>query len=163
MAVGEGLFVPFNAGKRGRPRKYTPQQLLKEFEEYVNDRLQRPIEIIETEEGYIGKSRIDKTKKKTIPHPLSVRDFCVHLGVGDTWWNQLPEDFSSVKSYIKGFLEDYQLKGAQSGIYNANIVSRLLGLADKKDITSDGKSLDRIIVENKDQKDKIEGMKDLDV
>ena len=161
--AGEGLFVPFNAGKKGRPRKHTPQSLLKEFEDYVNDRMSRPIEIIETEEGFIGKSRIDKTKTKSIPHPMSIRDFCVHLGVGDSWFRQLPEEFSSVKAYIQGFLEDYQLKGAQAGVFNANIVARLLGLADKKDITSGGEKLDRIIVQTPEERDRIERMKDLDV
>ena len=159
----DAMFVPFNAGKKGRPRKYTPAQLLKEFETYVNDRWQRPIEIVEKEKGVIGNSRIDKVKTKTIPHPLSVRDFCVHLGVGECWFRQLPEDFSSVKSYIQGYLEDYQLKGAQAGVFNANIVSRLLGLADKKDITSGGEKIDRIIVESPEQKDTIDNLGNLGV
>lgn len=159
------LFVPFNAAKRlrGRPRKYTPAQLLQEFENYVQDRMAHPLVIEETEVGYVGKSEINKSKTKTIPQLLSIGDFCTHLGTSRNWWNELPEDFLGVTTHIRNFIEQYQLKGASAGVFNANIVARLLGLADKKDITSDGKSLDRIIVENKDQKDKIEGMKDLDV
>lgn len=158
----DALFVPFNAGKtRGRPRKYTPMQLLKEFEVYVNDRMTRPLEIVETEKGRIGNSVIDKTKTKTIPHPLSIRDFCVHLGVGETWFRQLPDDFSSVKAHIQGFLEDYQVKGAMTGIYNANIVARLIGLKERTELSTENGTA--IIVDNREQRDRINNIGELGV
>lgn len=159
------LFVPFNAAKRlrGRPRKYTPAQLLQEFENYVNERMAHPLVIEETEIGYVGKSAINKSKTKTIPQLLSIGDFCVHLGVSRNWWNELPEDFLGVTTHIRNFIEQYQLKGASAGVFNANIVARLLGLADKKDITSGGEKIDRIIVQTPEEKDRIERMKDLDV
>ena len=156
------LFVPFNAGKkgRGRPRKYTPAQLLQEFEVYVNERMAHPLVIEETEEGFVGKSCIDKTKKKTIPQLLSIGDFCVHLGTSRNWWNELPEDFLGVKTRISNFLEQYQLKGASAGVFNANIVARLLGLADKKDISSGGEKFN-IIVETREDKEMFENFKNL--
>lgn len=150
--------------KRGRPRKFSPEELLRAFEKYVNEMTAHPIELIETEEGFIGRSRIDKTKTKTMPQLLTIQDFCVYLGTSRNWWKELPdEDYLAVKTRIKDFLEAYQLKGAASGAFKDNIVARLLGLTDKKDITSGGEKLDRIIVENNEQKERIAGMKDLEV
>ena len=155
------LFVPFNAGKRGRPRKYTPAQLLQEFEKYVNDRMAHPLVIEETETGIVGKSPIDKTKRKVIPQLLSIGDFCIHLGTHRDWWNKLPEDFFGVKTHIGNFIEQYQLKGASAGVFNANIVARMLGLADKKEVTGANGERFNIIVERKEDKEMFENFKNL--
>lgn len=131
------LFVPFNA-KGGRPRKFAyPTQLLNAFSEYLEDRKERFIEFGESEEGISGKSIISKTKKEVKHHPLSIADFCIFLGCSRAWWNALPEGFLGVKSYIGDYIFSYQLKGAEIGEFNANIVARELGLAEKKDISSD--------------------------
>ncbi len=148
---------------RGRPRKYTPEQLINKFEQYVNDMTAQPIELVETEVGYIGKSPINKTKTKTLPQLLTIQDFCVYLGTTYSWWKELPdEDFLSVKTRIKDFLEAYQLKGASSGAFKDNIVARLLGLTDKRDITSNGETI-QAIVQSEEQKQKLDTMKDLEV
>lgn len=128
------LFVPFNANAKGRPRKFAnPKQLLNAFQEYLDDRKQRMISLEEEEIGYVGKSDVFKTKTKKIHHPLSIADFCVFLGCSREWWAKLPEEFLQVKGIISDYLFAYQLKGAESGAFNANIVARELGLADKRE------------------------------
>lgn len=54
------------------------------------------------------------------PQPLSPQD----------------QDFSKVITMIYDTIEDQQVSGAASGFFNGNIISRLVGLVDKKDVTS---------------------------
>lgn len=127
-----GLFVPFNVV--GRPRKFRqPIKLLEAFGEYLEDRKSREIEIKESEEGFYGEADHSKTKTKTFMHPLSIADFCIFLGMSRAWWNALPEEFLGVKEKIADYIFTYQLKGAEVGLFNANIVARELGLADKRE------------------------------
>ena len=155
----DGLFVPFNA-RMGRPPKYTPSQLLKKFEEYTADREARPLVDMTTEQGKSGQNEIFKETKRVCPHPISIGDFCVFLGVGESWWRQLSEEFSSVKTRIGTYIAEYQLKGASSGVFNANIVARRLGLADKQQVTTEGQT--RIVVENAEQKAKLQAIGDIE-
>lgn len=156
----DNLFVPFNA-KMGRPRKFaTPGALLKAFQEYLDDRKNRPLVSKETESGFVGESNMAKAKEKMKNHPLSIVDFCVYLGCCRNWWNELPSEFLGVKSRIADYIFTYQLKGAETGEFNANIVARELGLADKKEVT--GEAIN-IIVNSPEEKDKIEGMKELQI
>lgn len=157
----DNLFVPFNP-QRGRPRKYTPSQLLSKFEEYIEDRLNRPIIEKETEYARHDEHRSEKESKVSHPQLLSIGDFCIFLGTYRAWWNQLPEDFSIVKHHIATYIEQYQVKGASIGVFNANIISRLLGLTDKKDITSNGETI-QAIVQSQEQKEKLDNIKELDI
>ena len=157
----ENLFVPFKP-QMGRPRKYTPKQLLAKFEEYIEDRLHRPIIEKETEFARHDEHRSEKESKVSHPQLLSIGDFCIFLGTYRAWWNQLPEDFSIVKHHIATYIEQYQVKGASIGVFNANIISRLLGLTDKKDITSNGETI-QAIVQSQEQKEKLDNIKELDI
>ena len=156
----DGLFVPFNA-KLGRPPKYTPNQLIKKFEEYLADREARPLTDTVRETGNTGQNKVTKNTVHTCPHPISIADFCVYLGVGENWFAQLTEDFSWVKTRIRTYIEDYQLKGAAAGVFNANIVARRLGLADKQAV--DTTNTTRIVVESREQKQIIENLDKLGV
>lgn len=152
------LFVPIV----GRPRKVaTPQKLLYLFKSYVEDRKSRPLRFEEKERGMVGESDISKTKTRTKHHPLSIGDFCVYLGNCRHWWNELPDDFLEVKRYIADWVFHYQLKGAETGEFNANIVARELGLAEKKQVdVGEGVT---IVVKDKEQKDKLENLANLGV
>lgn len=154
-----GLFVPFKA-KMGRPPKFTPNGLLKKFEEYLADRAARPI-TEETREETGGDRKVNKTTKLEHPHPISIADFCIFLGCSRDWWNSLSDDFLGVKKHIRTYIEDYQLKGASAGLFNANIVARLLGLADKQQ--TEQKVETRIVVETAEQKDKLEKLGEMEV
>lgn len=157
----DNLFVPFNP-QRGRPRKYTPSQLLGKFEEYLNDRLNRPIIEKETEYARHDEHRSEKESRVSHPQLLSIGDFCIFLGCCRNWWNELPDEFLGVKRQISTYIEQYQLRGASLGIFNANIISRLLGLTEKKDITSNGETI-QAIVQSQEQKEKLDNIKELDI
>lgn len=134
----DGLFVEFHPQKRGRPRKFKPADLLDEFQNYIQDRMSNPIVEKEEESGYAGQNSSAKTKEKSHPQLLSVADFCVFLGCSRNWWNELPDEFLGVKSHISTYIDNFQLKGASIGVFNANIVSRLLGLKDKTEFSGGG-------------------------
>lgn len=151
----DGLFVEFHPQKRGRPRKFKPVELLEEFQNYIRDRMSHPIIEKEEENGKTGIHPNYKTKEKEHPQLLSVADFCVFLGCSRNWWNELPDEFLWVKSHISTYIDNFQLKGASIGVFNANIVSRLLGLKDKTEFTGGGIILR--IETDQETKDLIEG------
>ena len=134
----DGLFVEFHPQKRGRPRKFKPIELLEEFKNYIQDRMSNPIIEKEEENGKTGIHPNCKTKEKKHPQLLSVADFCVFLGCSRNWWNELPDEFLGVKAHISTYIDNFQLKGASIGVFNANIVSRLLGLKDKTEFSGGG-------------------------
>lgn len=154
-----GLFVPFKP-RLGRPPKFTPDELLEQFQAYLEDRKKRTIDETTTETGSTGNASIDKTTKRSRPHPISVTDFCIFLGVGESYWYDLTDEFSEVKATISAYVRDYQIKGASLGTFNANIVSRLLGLVDKTQTTSE--NTQRIVVENAEQKAALESIGDIE-
>ena len=167
--ASENYYPPFNY-KLGRPLKYKPDEMLVKFREYVTWAKDNPISIEKnvvntTTKGDTYRSDAVETK----PRLISIKGFLVFLGAGSDWWQSLDredakrkEEFSRVKSFIRDYCENYQSEMASAEIFNANIVSRLLGLADKKDITSGGEKIDRIIVESPEQKEKLENIKDLE-
>lgn len=155
------LFVEFHPQKRGKPRKYKPAELLDEFQNYIQDRMSNPILEKEEESGYAGNNKSAKTKEKSHPQLLSVADFCVYLGCSRSWWLNLPDDYLIVKEHISTYIDNFQLKGASIGVFNANIVSRLLGLKEKTELTGgDGLT---IVVKSQEEKDKLDNMGGLSI
>ena len=65
----------------------------------------------------------------------------------------------AVKDLIREFCEAYQKEMAAAGIFNSNIISRLLGLVDKQQ--QESRIENRIVVEDKDQADKIKTIGDI--
>lgn len=139
--MNENIYPPvrFNLG---RPLKYTPKQLAEKFVEYVNWADEHPIRIKTTETSTsvqgipYGKEAVEEK-----PRLVSVGGFCVWLGELRQWWDGLDregakhrEEFSAVKSLIREYCEKYQKEMASSGLFNANIISRLLGLADRQQV-----------------------------
>ena len=157
----DALFVEIHPQKRGKPRKYKPAELLDEFQNYIQDRMSNPIVEKEEEAGSVGEHTSNKTKKKSHPQLLSVADFCVFLGCSRNWWNELPDEYLGVKSHISTYIDNFQLKGASIGVFNGNIVSRLLGLKEKTELTGgDGLT---IVVKSQEEKDKLDNMGELQI
>ena len=65
-----------------------------------------------------------------------------------------------VKAHIKKYCETIQIDMAAAGLLKENIISRLLGLADKKAVTTDGV---KIVVESQEQKEAIESLGNLGI
>ena len=160
------VYPPFNF-KLGRPLKYKPDELLEKFAEYVTWAKEHPIPIVRkvtstTTEGKVYGSDTEEHK----PRLLSIGGFLVFIGAERSWWDNLNEgkrgeEFLRVKAIIREFCEDYQKEMASAEIFNANIISRLLGLADKKEVENMGTST--IVVRSEEEKKKLENIGNLGV
>lgn len=93
--------------------------------------------------------------------PYSLSGLLLYIGANEAYWRQFKaanhKDYSTVISDIENVIETQQFEGAIVGVFNANIVSRKLGLIDKADITSGGESVGlKIEVINSDTAKEIE-------
>lgn len=107
-----------------------------EFESIVQKRkISRDEEIIEL---------VQCPKKR----PYTLHGLCSYLDANTVYFNHFEEslkekndetskDFSKVITHIREIIYNQKFSGAASGFFNANIISRDLGLADKKEL--DGK------------------------
>ena len=156
---------PFINPLAGRPLHFTPKQLAEKFEEYVRWCEDNVMEIEENKSGSIGMNHSCETKTITKQRLISVHGFLVYIGKSKRWWTELSDGkqgdkFSYLKEAVTDYCEDYQKEMAAAGLFNANIISRLLGLADKKELT--GESIN-IIVNSQEEKEKLESMKDMQI
>lgn len=163
------IYPPINF--RWRPLKYTPEKLLEKFQEYVQWAKDHPIETggKTTVSGGNEKCGWSNETLHEDKHPrlVSVGGFLVHIGGSDSYWAQLDkrkrgEDFIKVKTFIREYCAQYQKEMASTGIFNANIISRLLGLADK--VQHDGgMTVRQIVLENEEQRDALKELDNLDI
>ena len=117
----------------GRPLDFTPEQLANKFVEFLEWTKVHPIPLGETTVNMKGESF---DKYKNAPRMVSIRAFLVYLGKSQEWWSMLNggkrgDKFLVVKTRIREYCENYQIEMASTGLFKENIVSRLLGLADK--------------------------------
>lgn len=75
--------------------------------------------------------------------PYTISGLCIYLGVNETFWRQFKgsetaktEDFSSVITYAEEVIRTQKFEGAAVGAFNANIISRDLGLTDKQEVAT---------------------------
>lgn len=147
----------------GRPLKLKPEKLVEEFSAYVKWCEENPI-IEESRVDYANGGYSATAEKH--PRRISIDGFLVFLGCSDNWWAQLTngkrgDEFLRVKSGIKKYCEAYQVEMASAGLLKENIISRLLGLADKKEIKTDGAV--PIIVRSAEDKAKLETIGEMGV
>lgn len=118
----------------GKPPKYTPEELAEKFAEYVKWCQDNPIEV-KTTTAYANGNWSEVTDKK--PRLICLSGFELYAGVTDRWWAELAKrnrasDYARVKAEIKKLCETYQKEMASAGLFKENIISRLLGLADRQ-------------------------------
>lgn len=92
-----------------------------------------------------------QTQQEVTPtsRPYSLMGLCVYLGASTRWWsnfrddciNKEDEDFLQVIARVEETIKTQQFEGACVGAFNANIIARTLGLADKQEVdhTTQGK------------------------
>ena len=75
--------------------------------------------------------------------PMTQSGLCVFLGIGvSTWHDYKKRDvFSEVTREIESVMYEQKFTGAATGQFNANIIARDLGLADKQDLSSSDGSM----------------------
>ena len=75
--------------------------------------------------------------KMNVEHarPLTIASACVHMGMHHSTWATYRErdDFKETIYMVESIMTEQKFAGAAVGIFNANIIARDLGLADKKE------------------------------
>ena len=155
--------IPFK-NPLGKPPRYTPEALAEKFAEFVQWCQDNPIEIIHTTTYANGNW---SEEKETKPRLISLAAFELYAGVTDSWWANIVkakrgDEYLRVKANIKKMCENYQKEMASAGLFKENIVSRMLGLKDKQEVEQTGEGW-KIVVNSEEEKQKIEGLKDLDI
>lgn len=167
MAELKNIYPPvINPLKRvGRPLHYTPEELAEKFAEFVKWAEENPIVISKSVTGTntspAGASDFDREEVEQKPQYISVKGFLVWLGEAESWWKMLDDGtegdkFLTLKAYIRAYCEENQTKLASAGVFKENIISRLLGLADKKEVKAEDATI--VVVKNEEERDKIKGI-----
>jgi hypothetical protein len=88
--------------------------------------------------------------------PYTLTGLCIYLDVNTQYFTDFKDalkpkdgekmckknkDYSIVITRIEEIIRTHKFEGAAVGAFNANIIARDLGMADKKDITSGGKQI----------------------
>lgn len=124
-------------GKHGRGFKYTPESFWDEavaYFKYMSRKVWNKKEAIKS--GDLA----GKTMNVPTPTPLSIESFCLFADITpDTFRNYESnkkgyKDFFEVATRVRAIIESNQFEGATVGAYNPSIISRKLGLIDKKEM-----------------------------
>ena len=118
-----------------KPRKYTPDTLAAKFDEYVKHINEHPLwKQVATKGGVVD---ID------VKQPLTLVGFCVFADITmQTFSNYESQDaYFEVTTRVRERVAADQIAGAMAGLYDSSIVSRVQRLADRQDITTDGKAI----------------------
>lgn len=127
------------------PKKYTPEEFWDKFVQYKEWNEQNPIMIVEQSKqpqriptGYKGSLKKFLSQLIHLPHPraLSIEKFCIFANISfDTFTNYSKgegyETYFEVSKRIRAEIDAQHFEGGMTGVFNANLTSRKLGLVDK--------------------------------
>lgn len=122
--------------RHGRKKLFsTPEALWEAACEYFEYCDENPWTFTKTK----TKGKAIETEETSNQRPYSLTGLMTYLDVGKAYWRQFKasnqnEDFSTVITRIEDIIEVQQFEGACVGAFNANIIARKLGLADKQEI-----------------------------
>jgi hypothetical protein len=127
--------------KHGRDKIFSsPQVFLEAAYEYFEKCDNAPwnkMEVVKT-----GK---DAGKLLPVPtqKPYTIQGMCVFLHITEQTFlnyekNESYKDFFEVFTHVRDIIENNQFEGATVGAYNANIIARKLGIADKQESNVSG-------------------------
>jgi hypothetical protein len=125
--------------KHGKPKKYTPEELWKEAEEYFQWVEDHPLWEMKlfAYQGIISKDKVPKMRAMTITAFTLFADIC-----HNTWLSyKQNEDYVQVITRIENHIKSQKFEGAAAELLNPNIIARDLGLKDKADITSNDQTI----------------------
>jgi len=133
--------------KHGRDKLFATPQLLWEaaceYFQWVQDNPLYETKVF----NYQG---IITSTEVPVMRAMTMRGLCFFLNCNEGYFRQfkstLSDDndeigFSTVISDIENTIYQQKFEGAAGNLLNANIISRDLGLADKKDLTSNGETM----------------------
>lgn len=120
--------------KHGRNRIVeSPEALLENFEEYQNWIMENPIVVDE----YVGKDA--RLEQKKIIRPMLKPGFAARCGCKK--WETIAQlkpvstDFLEAVTYIESMIAEHNVTYAAANLLNANIISRVEGLAERTENT----------------------------
>ena len=153
--------------KHGRNKLFeTPELLLEAAQEYFEHCHQNPF----VEHEIITSNGKQTTKEKYRQRPFTLEGFQIYIGASEKYWRAFRKaeqakedsDFLPVIEAIENTVTNNQLSGAASGIFNANIVARKLGLTDKKEIEQTNKEIPSTREDLIERLEEIDGLLDDD-
>lgn len=121
------------ACKVGRPRAYTPEALEAKFEEYV--------EWVKANPRYSNKASAGEIIAVPTQRPLTLVGFCQFAKISKDTFRRYEDEFCDLLTHVRVAIEADQLEGALCGQYDSGIVARVLHLADRQDVTTNGKDI----------------------
>ena len=122
-----------------RPELNTPGDFLRAAVEYFRWRTEHPIqeEVVSIAPTTGRITRTHKSMKKV----FTKGSMLSYLNLPKDTFSRLRakgEDWAEAVERVEAVIEDDKFTGAVAGLYNANIISRDLGLADKQEISGPG-------------------------
>jgi hypothetical protein len=131
-----------NRSKHGRDFLFSDPELLKEAAcEHFNWCDSHPWYKVEAVKSG---DMAGELMKVPVARPYTLSGLCGYIDASEAWWRNfrsnknLTEDILSVIEWVEGVINTQQFEGAAVGAFNANIISRKQGLADKAELTGKG-------------------------
>lgn len=96
--------------------------------------------LLEQQVQFSAKNAAWAKTNKTKMRPYTQGALCIYLGIPQSTWIswRVVDKFRDVVKRIEEAIYHQKLEGASAGFFNANIIARDLGLADKQEITGSG-------------------------
>ena len=140
MSAPEGNQFWKQRSKHGRDKLFSSSELLWEAAcEYFQWCDEHPLQKQEAFafQGVVTKEDLDLLRAYTMT------GLCLYLDCGEKYFYNFKgeKDFEIIIERIKKIIYDQKFTGAASGLFNANIIARDLGLKDSTDITTDGEKI----------------------
>lgn len=157
MAAPKGNSFWLLRAKHGRDKLFTSPELLWEAAcDYFRSVDDNPM----TSEDWVGGAGKKVTRKHK--RPYTIAGFCLFVDTAVGWWNEFKrrdeaKEFSAVISAIEQTMYAQKFEGAVTGLFNANIISRDLGLADKREEKNETTVSGAVTVEIKNSGIKLAG------
>lgn len=113
-----------------------PERLLKEIERYFNWVDAHPWFMVEAIKSGDNAGKLIKIPRA---RPYTLSGLCIYLNASESWWRNfrsnvdLSQDFLSIISRAEEVIRTNKFEGAAVGAFNANLMSRDLGMAEKVD------------------------------
>lgn len=118
--------------KHGRDLIFASPDILweacKEYFEYTAER-------VWVKKDWVGKDALEVDRE--VSPPFTLNGLHIFLDIGRTTWDEYRQrpDFTAVTTRVETIIFNQKFEGASVGAYNANIIARELGLADKRENT----------------------------
>ena len=124
-----------------RKAAYSPKQLYESACEYFRYVETHPFYERKIAGTYYGEPMMVDVPKK---RPMTLSGLLIFLEISSNSWYRIYKKrtrYSKVVSLIEMIIQDQKFTGAATGFFKENLIIRDLGLADKQDVTSKGKSI----------------------